>query len=466
MTTEEKKLHSRILESRSAASTLSDMELFVFPELMYALVLADILSPRIWKWRDDPWFDGLEKMSEYRKVQRIKQYIMDHYVFNLDLETWGMTRRERELERFAPFLSRDEISASNALFGYHGDSYYFDIGIRKHFGLDKYESDVIPYWKTETVEAMDAFRLKRGFTTGAGECVSLAALYAAALFVVGSFPLENLFLMATPLHSQNFLLLGDGILTNNRRIVTKTMWFNGTEISAQARRALEHERVTIVSHPSGWIHLLYPDATIERTEYERFSASLRSYLSGTGADGQADITEPRLPDSGGKNFIETAAPLGIKPGMDRMQILSRLESIRDSNSAADLAFYAYRDLSRTDPLPFCLAAVERNPVCTEATAGMTPGELTAVLDNFADRSIYDDPSRLAQPDEVWNYATGDGVEKALVAAAFFAKRIDPARLSLRLTDGLARLFDGDATLCSFASGKTIKDTELKFARKQ
>jgi hypothetical protein len=45
------------------------------------------------------------------------------------------------------------LKQSNALFGYEGDKYYFDIDIRKHFGLDKYDSDIIPYWKTETVEA-------------------------------------------------------------------------------------------------------------------------------------------------------------------------------------------------------------------------------------------------------------------------------------------------------------------------
>lgn len=454
----------RLRESRSAAVTLSDMELFVFPELMYALVLANILSPRIWKWRDDAWFDGFGKLSAYRKVQRIKQYIMDHYVFNLDLETWGLTRRDRELERFSPFLSSEEISASNALFGYHGDSYYFDIGIRRHFGLDKYESDVIPYWKTETVEAMDAFCLKEGFATGAGECVSLAALYAAALYVVGGFPLRDLFLMATPLHSQNFLLLDDGILTNNRRIVTKTMWFNGTEISAQARRALEHERVTIVSHPTGWMHLLYPQASIDPGEYARFSAALRSYLAGTGADGAPDVTEPRLPDAAEKTFVREAAPLGIEPGMDRGEIMQRLESLRTVNSTADLAFYAYRDLSRTDSLPFCLAAVERNPVCVEATRAMDEASLLRRLESLPDASIYDCAGRIAQPDEVWNYGTGDGLEKAMVCAAYHASRIDPGRLSLRIVDGCAALSDGERKLCVFSTRKKVRDAEMIFSR--
>jgi hypothetical protein len=79
------------LEEVSSAYTLSDMEIFVFPSLFYPLVYANIMSPVIWAWRDDPWFANFEKLSPYRRIQRLKQFIMDNYVFNLDLETWGLT---------------------------------------------------------------------------------------------------------------------------------------------------------------------------------------------------------------------------------------------------------------------------------------------------------------------------------------------------------------------------------------
>ena len=163
------------------------------------------------------------------------------------------------------------LKQSNALFGYEGDKYYFSIDIRRHFGLDKYDSSVIPYWKTETVEAMTAFRHKEHFSTGAGECVSLAAIYAAAMFVVGEIPLEKIFMMATPLHSQNYINEKDGLLTNNRRILTKNMWFNGTSLSEKARRALENEKVTIVSHITGYIHTVYKKATINKSDYLNFT---------------------------------------------------------------------------------------------------------------------------------------------------------------------------------------------------
>jgi hypothetical protein len=268
----------KTLEKYSSAFTLSDMEIFIFPELFYPLILADIMSPELWRWREDPWFSDIEKKGFTFKANRIKQYIIQNYVFNLDLSTWGLTSKSAEIDRFSGFFDMDMLRQSNALFGYEGDKYYFDIDIRKHFGLDKYDSDIIPYWKTETIEAMGAFIHKENFKTGAGECVSLSALYAAAMFVVGRIPLEKIFLIATPLHSQNFIIEKDGLITNNRRIVTKNMWYNGTSLSEKAKRAMENEKVTIVSHISGYIHTLYKEATIDTKAYLLFSEKLREFL--------------------------------------------------------------------------------------------------------------------------------------------------------------------------------------------
>ena len=558
----------------SSAVTLSDMEVFVFPELMYSLVLANIMSPRLWLWRDDPWFAGIRKAKPYRRLQRLKQYIMDHYVFNLDLETWGLTDQRRELARFEDFIAPEVVALSNALFGYTGDAYYFDIDIRTHFGLDKYTSDVIPYWKTETIEAMDAFRHREGFSTGAGECVSLAALYAAAMFVVAGIPLEKIFLMATPLHSQNFVDVDDGILMNNRRLVTKAMWFNGTQISGQARRALENERVTIVSHHTGWIHLLYPRATIDPQAFGRFAGQLRKYLKtpltpeilgnflrqnprvrdcfvlrcpihganrylslehafrfeqdsaykvtdGTrdkllatipietfsaghapckvvlndiedfvraraiDLDSPGDVealkaaignscmsaaevvlqlarfchTDPRLPDAAGVAFDASEPPVALTPEMTREEVIRHIEALRGKNVTADMAFYAWRDLSRTEPGPFIQAAMERNPVSRAGADGWDESELIRRVSEWCGESIYDGATRLAQPDEVWNFRRGDGFEKALMVANILRGR-GYAALSLTPGGGHAILTDsGGRTLCAYPTQKTLREAE-------
>ena len=563
------------LEKYSSAVTLSDMEIFVFPELLYALLLANIMSPRIWKWRDDPWFAKIDKMSPRRKIDRLKQYIIDHYEFNLDLDTWGLTDQQTELKRFTPFMDAKTISASNALFGYEGDKHYFDQDIRRHFGLEKYNSTVIPYWKTETVEAMDAFVRREGYRTGAGECVSLSTLYAAALFIVCGIPLEDIFLMATPLHSQNFVVVGDGVLTNNRRIVTKNMWFNGTELTDKAQRALRHEQITMVLNNTGYVHCVYPEYTMEPAHYKRFRQKIGAYLSTDitfeilanflrqnsrfqkcfqichdvhgkkrwiaaerayayehsapykvgdstrsqllqeidsdefycdpipgriclpkleeffknnpiqhyDADNMAELGKKLECSSSDKNemlaalakfvHLEPEFPaletkiskpwkkLGIVAGMSRDEIVVYVDSMRTENRSADLAFYALRDLSRTDWTPFLKAAVERNPVCIAGATDLTDDSLIQILKNMPDESIYDGP-RLAQPDEVWNYRTGDGIEKAFLLANVWQKRHPEEKIEISVQPDRAELRLGNRTV-GFTSSKGL-DTQLVLQR--
>ena len=525
------------LEKYSSAITLSDMEIFIFPEILYSLVLANSMSEIIWDWKNDPWFSQIGEMNEHRKIQRVKQFIMDKFIFNLDLETWGLTTKQKELERFRGIVDEEILSQSNALFGYEGDKYYFDIDIRKHFGLDKYTSDIIPYWKTETLEAMEAFRFRKGYTTGAGECVSLSTLYAAALFVIAEILLEKILLLATPLHSQNFVDLRDGIITNNRRVITKTMWFNGTEQSIKARRAIENEKITMLVNNFGFVHTMYNEATMPKTVFDEVSEKLKKYLtaeinfevlvsflrentvyqkhfqfsqkhknnisfieservflqennskSRAGTDSHkaliaeiptADFAEnplenrfvldeiekelnkkrfspkgldvkiyllnkfsefvsdidnfvekfiafsyiePKLPDIESKKFVETE-PVILSAKNGRDDLISQIYALAEKSAVAKLAITAFRDLRAENAWkPFLKAAYERNPVCFEAMKDKSYREIHEILKNLPNESIYAEDFRLAQPDEVWNFSRGDGLEKAILLASIIFQR--------------------------------------------
>jgi hypothetical protein len=558
------------LEKYSSAFTLSDMEIFVFPELMYSLLLANIMSPVAWTWRDEECFKKLEGKDPYKKLMRLRQFIMDEFEFNLDLQTWGLTNKNTEIKRFEKYLSKEEIAKSNALFGYEGDTYYYDVDIRKHFGLDKYNGDIIPYWKTETVEAMQAFRLKGGYKTGAGECVSLSTLYAAAAFIVCGIPLEDIYMVLTPLHSQNFIDINNGVITNNRRLVTKAMWFNGTELSNKAQRALRNEQITIVAHTDGLVHCLYKDATIDKNIYNDFCGKLRDFLqtelstatmvnflraspdyqqhfqfcrdcrgtpqfvkaedlfnyehlsplrvadcthkqlleevfdgefSGvpfagriqceqfaefikkkkpniTTEEGRKGLArffadympygekfvkelydflhiEPKLP-SGEKNY-KPSEPIKISTEMSREQIIDYLAGQRNINIVADLAFYAYRDMAVCDWRPFIKSAIERSPVSIEATKDMSVNQCLEWLSQMPNKSIYDG-SRLAQPDEVANYQTGDGIEKAITLANILHARDSQSEITINIDKNkviveAGKKFEFES---SKAFGKTIK----------
>lgn len=565
----------RTLEKYSSAFSLSDMEIFVFPELLYPLVIANIMSPIIWEWQNDPWFKDIQKKSFNYKINRIKQYIIDHYVFNLDLDTWGLTTKEKEIDRFKGFLDMDLLAQSNALFGYEGDKYYFDIDIRRHFGLDKYDSNVIPYWKTETVEAMTAFRYMESFNVGAGECVSLSALYAAALFVVGRIPLEYIFMIGTPLHSQNFIDNHEGVLTNNRRIVTKNMWFNGTSLSTRARRALENEKVSMISHISGYIHQMYEKATINAQAYQQFSEKLKKFLSSelspvvfinflryhmnfkkcfqyrhfahghnhyigletifeyehstkhsfSGTNREALINEieeeefshtelenrliiqdieayleknksegleairnfflehakatkcnkeeninqlfndlthfltvvPQLP-ADNKQFVkEKILPITIN--QSRQEIIQLVEDNANKEEIALLSLYASRRMDKIDWQPYIKAALERNPVSLRGLQGKTTDEAYQLISNLPNDSIYD-TVRLAQPDEVWNFRRGDGLEKAILLANYLYNN---TKVNLHLVvDKSYVILTSDKKEYHFQSNKELsKELKLK-----
>jgi hypothetical protein len=67
--------------------------------------------------------------------------------------------------------------------------------------------------------------------------------------------------------------------------------------------------------------------------------------------------------------------------------------------------------------------VERNPVSLKMVESKSDDEVYDWLEQMNDTSIYD-AKRLAQPDEVANYNTGDGLEKAFLLANVIRQR-DP-----------------------------------------
>jgi hypothetical protein len=344
------------------------------------------------------------------------------------------------------------------------------------------------------------------------------------------------------------------------------MWFNGTEITDKAQRAMRNEQVTIVSHNSGYVHTVYPDATIDEKVYAGFKKKLERFLvsdidyeiicnflrqqshlqkcfqikyelHGTDRYIEAEKAysyehnssfrvndstrekllseideydfysepikdriclnkfndffiehkvdfndedsinrlmdemdcshtrkneifaalfefcnlKPRLPGEG-KNF-KSSQSINIKNDMKREEIISYLESIRDKNSVADLAFYSFRDLTRCSWLPFLKAAFERNPVSIAGTKDDSFLKVADTLKQMPNNSIYDGP-RLAQPDEVWNYNRADGLEKAICLANIIKNKEDNPHIEISFKDGQARLSSKDIDV-SWASDKPI-----------
>ena len=161
---------------------------------------------------------------------------------------------------------------------------------------------------------------------------------------------------------------------------------------------------------------------------------------------------PQLPDPSEKNFVETR-PIVLDHDMTREDIIRYIEERRNDSETADLAFLAYRDIKGKDYLlAFVRAVLERNPVTIEGAKEMSLDEAYSYLGNLGADSIYSE-NRLAQPDEVWNFNTGDGLEKAFALLDIARNR--GLESWLETEPGIARVY-ADGRTYEFATEKTVE----------
>jgi hypothetical protein len=345
------------------------------------------------------------------------------------------------------------------------------------------------------------------------------------------------------------------------------MWFNGTSLSEKARRALENEKVTIVSHISGYVHTLYKEATIDRKAYDYFSEKLREFLT-TGLTslifinflrfkskykilfqfececsgkkryisldklfeyehtskfnaspesraqlireiegeefdlsplhgkillnevedlldsnqwknlGDIEIaltriighlpaetisemfndlsqfisTDPKIPQNG-KEYSTPAVP-SISTSDSRHEIIASIVGSVTNSELSLLTLYVYRQMDRIDWLPFIKAAIERNPVCLNDLNDKSISDIHVILSALPNHSIYDD-KRLAQPDEVWNFSRGDGIEKALLLAGIIINRDKGAEVKI-IIDQKKVSVEYNQNIFEFESSKHFK----------
>jgi len=162
-------------------------------------------------------------------------------------------------------------------------------------------------------------------------------------------------------------------------------------------------------------------------------------------------TEAKLPAIEKK--YQLVEPIKISVEQSREQIIDCLQQMRRSNSTADLAFYAYRDMESCEWEPFIKAAVERNPVSIRMADAMSLEEVYSRFKQMRNNSIYDG-KRLAQPDEVANYKTGDGVEKAFLLANVIRQRNPEQEIEITV-DNSNVVLKGQNEYC-FVSEKGFK----------
>jgi hypothetical protein len=152
------------------------------------------------------------------------------------------------------------------------------------------------------------------------------------------------------------------------------------------------------------------------------------------------VTVPQLP-SGEKVYEKEDYP-EIDVSDSREDIIRKVKAASAYSEMALLSLYAYRDMEMTDWEPFIKAAMERNPVCHPFIQGKSPEEIYNTVSLLMNKSVYDG-GRLSQPDEVWNFRRGDGVEKAFLMADGLLHNSPDSQIDIKISGDKAILnFEG------------------------
>jgi hypothetical protein len=186
------------------------------------------------------------------------------------------------------------------------------------------------------------------------------------------------------------------------------------------------QEISVDEMMNSCMRLIQSTPKIKEEKLKAFFEDLKEFLK----------VEPRLPGAD-KEFIETEV-LSIKPESTREQIIELIREKSSENEVAHLSLYAYRQMDQTDWRPFIKAALERNPVSLQAFIERTTDEAYQLIHSLENSSVYDAP-RLAQPDEVWNFRRGDGLEKAFLMANFLYNKKKVKKMTLEVQNSMVTL---------------------------
>jgi hypothetical protein len=145
--------------------------------------------------------------------------------------------------------------------------------------------------------------------------------------------------------------------------------------------------------------------------------------------------------------------LNLNTEMTRQDILDYISEKSDTDEVALLSLYEFRQMDRIDWRPFVKTAIERNPVSLDGLKGKTADQAYQLLSGMPGDSIYDG-KRLAQPDEVWNFGRGDGLEKAFILANYLYNEARPQSLNLSV-DHSHIILEADGVPYAFTSAKGL-----------
>lgn len=422
------------IDQLSTAVSLTVLEIDFLPQkLIPAFLLANLMSPALWSWRNEKQAAN-ESGILYSPKNRLNQIqrFFHHYTFtNIPGEPggdpWGLLSFYEEAKRFgAEFVDKIRKEYDTTFRRLRAENRESQFG--RIIDEPYYKQGCFPRLKNETLEVMNAFRTKNPEGKASGKCIGLGMLWAAALSVWGRFPLDRIIITGNRAHMFVYLDDEGGHLLNNTKWFSSTRINNKSELSEFVRVVASSTETTFFYNPSaGMCHCTSRTSQIPHYQVANIYHGISSFVS----------NPLKHPDPATITYIEPAHAIPDPLGFDSAESYQRaIKRLADEypDSFYRYALYAFRTLDVPD------IEVYRRAALRDYNTGQLAKSIVTVKDALdivakvkGTTSIFGTRERIAMPDETLYFDTGTDRDRALLLYTLLRRSpiADPdVRLSL------------------------------------
>lgn len=390
-------------------------------DLVPAFLLANLMSPALWAWRDEkrahrPDGTVLSTKSRLDALQRF----FHRYTFTImpglpGGDVWGLMDFEEEQKRFPPgFVQniRAEYDVTfRKLLAENPESQFGQI-----VGEAYYKQGLFPRLKNETLEVMNAMARINPQHKPSGKCIGLGMLWAAAMAVWGRFPLDRIFITGNRAHMFVYLDEGDGHLLNNTKWFSATRINNKSELSEFTRAVASGTETTFFYNPVvGMCHCSTGTSQIPQERLWSVASRIGGFVSTPLQHPEGCCTKLIDPPDGIPDPAEHGSAESYRSAVEAL-------AAQRPGSVYELALYAFRSLNVAHPQAYLRAALR------EAQARQIGRDLTGLSAALAvvgqiegHESIFGGRGRIAMPDETLLFNTGHDRDRALLLYTLLAQ---------------------------------------------
>lgn len=407
------------LEKLSMAVSLTVLEIDFDPnQLIPAFLLANLMSPTLWSWRNEKnaFSNSGTLLSPKNRLNQLQRFFHRYTFLNLlgqpGGDAWGLLSFADEEKRFGTqFVQkiRSEYDATfRKLLADNTESQFGQI-----INQPYYRQGYFPRLKNETLEVMNAFASSDAMGgKRAGKCIGLGMLWAAAMCVWARFPLNHIIITGNRAHMFVFLDEEDGHLLNNTKWFSSTRIHNRSELSEFVRLVASSTETTFFYNSElGMCHCTTHTSQIPQQQITKIYGSIGSFVSNSLKHPNPEQIRFVQPD------YQIPNPLEYDSAENYQEAIVALAS-QHPGSIYEYALYAFRRLDVGYPQVYVCAAMRDYHVKRLAQGINELSDALSIVAGVTGRDlIFGSRKRIAMPDETLYFKTGSDRDKALLLYA-------------------------------------------------